>query len=109
MYTQRWLLLHGREEAALKSLTWIRNGAYDKLALQQEFEEMKLNAERELENKKTSSIFDLFRAKNIRRTLIAAGIGCANPASGAIFIMGFGTYFFKVVSIESDAQTIYLT
>ena len=97
----RWLLLNGRDEEALKSLTWIRNGAYDELALRAEFEEMRLNALRDLENQSKWLVLDLFRGTNLRRTLLSVGVGLINPGTGAMFVLAFNTYFFKVLRIAN--------
>ncbi|KAM7212209.1 general substrate transporter [Rhypophila decipiens] len=105
----RWLLLNGREEEALKALTWIRNGAYDRLALQSEFEEMRLNALHDIESQSLWLALDLFRGTNLRRTIICVGIGCINPGIGAMFILAFGTYFFKMVGVADPFKWIVLT
>ncbi|KAK3323142.1 general substrate transporter [Cercophora scortea] len=101
----RWLINHGREEAALKSLRFLRKGAYDEVALQQEFEEMRVIAAREAETQHDwRLIFELFKGTNLRRTIICVGVGTANAGVGAMFILAFGTYFFQVAEI-SDAFT----
>ncbi|KAK4442235.1 general substrate transporter [Podospora aff. communis PSN243] len=105
----RWLLLNGKEDEALKSLTWIRNGAYDKLALQTEFEEMRLNAQHDLETQSLWLVLDLFKGTNLRRTILCVGIGCINPGIGAMFILAFGTYFFKMVGVIDPFKWIVLT
>jgi len=105
----RWLLLNGRDQEALKALTWIRNGAYNKLALQSEFEEMRLNALHDLESQSIWLALDLFRGTNLRRTLLCVGIGCINPGIGAMFILAFGTYFFKMVGVIDPFKWIVLT
>lgn len=95
----RWLLNHGREDEALRSLRFFREGAYDEVALQQEFEEMKKVARREAETSKDwRLIFELFKGHNLRRTIVCVGVGTANAGIGAMFILAFGTYFFQVVS-----------
>jgi hypothetical protein len=95
----RWLLNHHRPEEALRSLRFLRRGAYDEVALQQEFEEMKAVAAREAETQKNwRLIFELFKGPNLRRTIICVGVGTANAGVGAMFILAFGTYFFSIVS-----------
>lgn len=97
----RWLLQHGKPEAALRSLQFFRRGAYDEVAVQQEFEEMKAAAARErdqeIHQSKWLLFFELFRGHNLRRTIIAVAMGTANAAVGAMFILSYGTYFFQVV------------
>ena len=94
----RWLLHHRRPEEALRSLRFFRAGAYDELALSQEFEAIKEIADREAETQKDwGLILELFRHHNLRRTIICLGVGTANAGVGAMFILAFGTYFFQIV------------
>lgn len=96
----RWLINHGRSEEALKSLRFFRKGAYDEVAIQQEFEEMRAVAAREAESTKDWKLFfEMFKGHNRRRTIICVGVGTANAGVGAMFILSFGTYFFQVVSL----------
>ncbi|KAK3367746.1 general substrate transporter [Podospora didyma] len=96
----RWLINHNRPEEALKSLRWLREGAYDEVALQQEFEEMRVIAAREAETSQDwSLILELFRGTNLRRTIICVGVGTANAGVGAMFILGFGSYFFSIANV----------
>ncbi|KAJ5817053.1 hypothetical protein N7447_009286 [Penicillium robsamsonii] len=96
----RWLLLHGRTDEALKSLTWIRADACDRFEVLKEFEEMRLNVERELGSDTKAVFFQQFSKRHLRRTLISIGIGCVNPAVGGMFVMAFTTYFMKTVGVE---------
>ncbi|KAK1763774.1 sugar porter family MFS transporter [Phialemonium atrogriseum] len=105
----RWLLLQGKEEQAWKSLTWIRNGAYDDLALRSEFEEMRLNALHDLELQSKWLVLDLLRGTNLRRTLLCVGVGLINAGIGAMFVLAFGTYFFKVIGVTNPFKWIVLT
>jgi SP family sugar:H+ symporter-like MFS transporter len=99
----RWLLQHGKPEAALRSLQFFRKGVYDEVALQQEYEEMRAAAARTIDNENSKGwlmFFEVFRGSNLRRTIIAVAVGTANAGIGAMFILAFGTYFFKVVSLS---------
>lgn len=83
----------------MKSLRFYREGAFDEVAIQQEFEEMKAVATREAESTKDWKLFfEMFKGQNLRRTIICVGVGTANAGTGAMFILAFGTYFFQVVS-----------
>lgn len=106
----RWLINNNRPEEALKSLRWLRKGAYDEVALQQEFEEMRAVAAREAETTKDwRLIFELFKGTNLRRTMICVGVGTANAGVGAMFILAFGTYFFKVAEVSDPFLWIIIT
>lgn len=103
----RWLLHHHRPEEALKSLRFFRKGAYDEVAVLEEFEEMKLVAAREAESQKDwRLVLELFKGTNRRRTIICVAVVTANAAVGAMFILSFGTYFLNIVSyIPFDTET----
>ncbi|KIX96377.1 uncharacterized protein Z520_07643 [Fonsecaea multimorphosa CBS 102226] len=106
----RWLLHHHRPDEALRSLRFFRAGAYDELALNQEFEAMKEIAEREAETQKDwRLIFELFRHHNLRRTVICVGVGTANAGVGAMFILAFGTYFFQIAEVGDPFKWIITT
>lgn len=105
----RWLLLRGKDEQALKSLAWIRNGAYDRLALQAEFEEMRLNALHDIESQSSWLVLDLLRGTNLRRTLLCVGVGLINPGIGAMFVIAFGTYFMQVIGVSDPFKWIVAT
>ncbi|EXJ72929.1 uncharacterized protein A1O5_04078 [Cladophialophora psammophila CBS 110553] len=106
----RWLLHHHRPEEALRSLRFFRKGAYDELALNQEFEAMKEIADREAESQKDwRLIFELFRGHNLRRTIICVGVGTANAGVGAMFILAFGTYFIKMADVGDPFKMIIVT
>ncbi|PGH15932.1 hypothetical protein AJ79_02099 [Helicocarpus griseus UAMH5409] len=105
----RWLMLHGKEDQAFKSLKWIRHVAYDEIAVRQEFEEMKLNIRHELEASKQASFFDMFRGTNLRRTLIVVGVGICNPGVGAMFILAFAAYFLKMSGVQDPFKWTIMT
>ncbi|RFU27193.1 hypothetical protein B7463_g9149, partial [Scytalidium lignicola] len=106
----RWLLHQNRAEEALRSLRFFRKGAYDEVALQQEFEEMKAISAREAESHRDwRLIFELFKGPNLRRTIICLGIGTANAGVGAMFILAFGTYFFQIANIGDPFKWIIIT
>lgn len=106
----RWLLHHNKAEQALRSLRFFRKGAYDEVALQQEFEEMKAIAAREAETQADWRLFfELFKGHNLRRTIICVGVGTANAGVGAMFILAFGTYFLQIANIHDPFKWIIVT
>ncbi|KAJ5210158.1 hypothetical protein N7491_009966 [Penicillium cf. griseofulvum] len=102
----RWLLLHGRSDEALKSLTWIRADACDRFEVLKEFEEMRINVELELSSDSKAAFFEQFNKRHLRRTMISIGAGLMNPAVGGMFVMAFTTYFMKAVSTQLDTTMI---
>jgi hypothetical protein len=106
----RWLLHHNRSEEALKSLRFYRKGTYDEVAVQQEFAEMNMVAEREIEGEKDwRLVFEMFRGTNLRRTIVCVATVTANAGVGSVFILSFGTYFFKIVSFLSIHPCVVVT
>lgn len=97
-------MLNGKSDEALKALTWIRATACDRYELLREYEEMRLNVEREISSRGNVHFLDPFRRRHIRRTLISVGVGLVNPALAGMFIVAFMTYFMQVVSIEFGRQ-----
>ena len=100
----RWLLNHGKPEEALKSLRFLRKGAYDEVAVLQEFEEMRMAQAQQSEAEKAQNwrlALEMFRGDNLRRTIICVGVGTANAGVGAMFVLAFGTYFFGVAEISN--------
>lgn len=93
-------MLHGKPEAALESLTWIRAGACDRHELLGEYEEMKLNVEQEMSTHSNVNWMDQFSKQHIRRTLVSVGVGLVNPAVAGMFAMAFMTYFMQVVGVN---------
>ena len=100
----RWLLHHHRPEEALKALRFFRKGAYDEVAILEEFEEMKLVAAREAESQKDWRLaLEMFKGIHLRRTAVCVAVVTANAAAGAMFILSFGTYFLNIVSQANPA------
>ncbi|KAJ5371958.1 hypothetical protein N7517_003964 [Penicillium concentricum] len=96
----RWLLLHGKTDDALKSLTWIRADACDRFEVLKEFEEMRINIEHELSSDSRAAFFQQFSKRHRRRTMISICIGFMNPAVGGMFVVAFGTYFMQTVGVK---------
>ncbi|KAJ5827168.1 sugar porter (SP) family MFS transporter [Penicillium robsamsonii] len=108
--TPRWLLHRGKPDEAFRSLQFFRRGTYDEVALREEFEEMKAAARRQREVQTSwITFFKLFRGPNLRRTMVAVGVGTTNAAIGAMFVLAFGTYFFEVAEVSDPFQWIIVT
>jgi MFS transporter, SP family, sugar:H+ symporter len=94
----RWLMQHGKREAAIKSLRWLR--PYDEAAVQREVADIDeaLRTEQEMANK--TGIWDMFANPiDRRRTWLAVGAISVQGASGAMYMIAYGTYFFKMANI----------
>ncbi|KAL9080412.1 MAG: hypothetical protein Q9157_000797 [Trypethelium eluteriae] len=95
----RWLLTHGHADKARSALLWLR--PYPD-TVQDELDgiETALNSEKNLI--KGVSWLDLFRNPvDRRRTLLSVAAVSLQAASGAMFMIAYGTYFFEMAHVGS--------
>lgn len=93
----RWLLSRGKEAQAEKSLLWLRPSGFP---VQEEFAEMKAGLEAERQMNANVGFFDIFRdAVNRRRTLLSIAAVTTQAASGSMYMISYGTYFFAMANI----------
>ncbi|RYP04078.1 hypothetical protein DL765_010314 [Monosporascus sp. GIB2] len=93
----RWLAANDQLQKAERSLRWLRPQEW---SVGEELGEMNaaLNAERQLQAKVGYS--ELFRNPiDRRRTTVAVLAMTTQAASGAMFIIAFGTYFFEMAHV----------
>ncbi|RYP82355.1 hypothetical protein DL770_005614 [Monosporascus sp. CRB-9-2] len=93
----RWLAANGQLQKAERSLRWLRPQEW---SVGEELGEMNaaLNAERQLQAKVGYS--ELFRNPiDRRRTTVAVLALTTQAASGAMFVIAFGTYFFEMANV----------
>jgi len=93
----RWLMEKGKTEKARKSMLWLRpnKDAVDgELAGIQDAIDEANAAE-----SGTSLFLDMFRGVDLRRTLLAVGAVNTQAASGAMFMIAYGTYFFEMAGV----------
>lgn len=93
----RWLMETGKTEKAEKALLWLRpnkDGVATELAsIQAAIDEAKENSGKAL-------FFEMFRNPvDRRRTLLAVGAVNTQAASGAMFMIAYGTYFFEMAGV----------
>ncbi|KAH7379763.1 MFS transporter [Cadophora sp. MPI-SDFR-AT-0126] len=93
----RWLLQMDKEEAARKSLLWLRPFPEK---VEAELYEMKTAIDAEKSLAQNSEIIDIFRNPvDRRRTLLAVGAVTLQAASGAMYMISYGTYFFEMAAV----------
>ena len=93
----RWLLSRGREAEAEKALLWLRPAGFP---VREEFTEMKLGLQAEQEQRAQFGFFDIFRDPvNRRRTLLSMAAITSQAASGSMYMISYGTYFFAMAGI----------
>ncbi len=87
---------------AEKALRWLRPKGWD---ITDEFNEIKTALEAERQVQSGVGIVDLFRNPiDRRRTLLSVGGVLIQAASGSMFILAFGTYFFTMAGIATPFQ-----
>jgi len=95
----RWLLEQGKKEKARKSLRWHRPKDYN---IDEEFTEMELALESERQLQSGIGFFDLFANPIDRRRTMLSVVGITlQAASGAMYMIAYGTYFFEMAGIGS--------
>ncbi|KAF2461165.1 general substrate transporter [Lineolata rhizophorae] len=94
--TPRWLMEHGKEEKARKAIWRLRNQSTEPELIEAELEEIREALETEKRLSQGVKIFDLFRKANLRRTMLSLALLLSLSGSGALFLLGYGTYFFSV-------------
>lgn len=90
----RWLMLMERHDEASKAMLWMRphpESVPDELA------EIQAAIDAEKAIKASANFLDIWRDPvDRRRTLLAIAAVSTQAASGAMFVIAYGTYFFQV-------------
>ncbi|KAF2122593.1 general substrate transporter [Lophiotrema nucula] len=93
----RWLLLQDKQAEAEKSLMWMRPV---KDAVPAEIADINAAILAEKELASSASIIDILKNPiDRRRTLLAVGAISTQAASGAMFMIAYGTYFFEMAKV----------
>ncbi|KAF3392646.1 Maltose permease MAL31 [Penicillium rolfsii] len=93
----RWLLQHDKVEEARKALVWLRP---DQETVNKEMEDIKNAIELEQNLASGVSVWDMFaNPVDRRRTILAVAAVCTQAASGAMFMIAYGTYFFEMANV----------
>ncbi|KAK0629408.1 general substrate transporter [Bombardia bombarda] len=94
----RWLMQHHKVEEARKSLRWHR--PYPDAMIEDEINDIRLSLESEDQITKSAGMMDMFRDPvNRRRTVLSICALTVQGASGAMFMIAYGTYFFQMAGI----------
>ncbi|KAI9663772.1 MAG: hypothetical protein M1821_007262 [Bathelium mastoideum] len=95
----RWLLSHGNTDRARMALLWLR--PYPD-AVEAELSDIQTSLDAERNLAKGVAWLDLFRDPvDRRRTLLAVAAISLQAASGAMFMIAYGTYFFEMAHVGS--------
>lgn len=98
----RWLVLVERHEQARNSLLWMRP---NKNAVQEELDDIQAAILAEKEMASSASFIDILKNPiDRRRTLLAVAAVSIQAASGAMFMIAYGTYFFEMAHVGNAFQ-----
>jgi MFS transporter, SP family, sugar:H+ symporter len=100
----RWLMSHNKPEEALSALRRLRGSFYHEKMILEEYEEIKESWATEQELIKSASIYDMFRGTDFRRTMLSVASVCFQAASGSMFLLIYGTYFFLIAGSTHPFQ-----
>lgn len=90
----RWLILVEKREQAEKALLWMRPHAE---SVPEEVAEIQAAIDAEKAVKASANFIDIWRDPiDRRRTLLSIAAISTQAASGAMFMIAYGTYFFQV-------------
>ncbi|KAI1383744.1 putative maltose permease [Hypoxylon trugodes] len=93
----RWLAARGEFEKAQDSLQWLRPRGW---AVTKEMDDMKTTLEAEAQLQSSIGYIDLFKNRiDARRTTVAVLALTSQAASGAMFVISYGTYFFEMANV----------
>ncbi|KAH9889650.1 MFS monosaccharide transporter-like protein [Xylariomycetidae sp. FL2044] len=94
----RWLASRGRMEAAEAALRWLRPRGWD---VDDEMREMRASLEAEAQLQQSGVGYaELFRNPiDRRRTTVAVLALTTQAASGSMFVISYGTYFFEMANV----------
>lgn len=95
----RWLMLVDRPEQANKAMTWLRPHPE---TVAEELAEIQAAIDAEKAVKSSASFMDIWRDPvDRRRTLLSIAAISTQAASGAMFMIAYGTYFFQMAQVGS--------
>ncbi|RSM12504.1 hypothetical protein CDV31_006345 [Fusarium ambrosium] len=96
-----WLMIHGKEEQALRALKIFEGKGVDAEA---SLEAIKRAVEMEKaasQTQKESSWRDCFKGPNLRRTIIVIMVFCGQQWVGVTFIAGYLPYYFSLAGVKN--------
>jgi MFS transporter, SP family, sugar:H+ symporter len=97
----RWLAQVGKYEQARESLVKLRPKNMDASAVDDELHDIKVGLEIEREISQSVGVLDMFKNPiDRRRTLLSVGAVALQGASGAMFMLIYGTYFFTMADMS---------
>ena len=106
--TPRWLIDHDRHDEARAALVRLRASSTNRHVLDAELNEMRegIDNERHLSNS-SSRLVEMFTGTNRRRSALAICLVVSLSATGNLFFIVYGTYFFTIAGTSKPfAETV---
>ncbi|THW41324.1 MFS transporter [Aureobasidium pullulans] len=98
----RWLLEHDQTDKARKALAWLRPHPE---RVEEELSAIQAGIDQEKSLKASVSVWDMFTDPvDRRRTILSVAAINTQAASGAMFIIAYGTYFFEMAGVGNSFQ-----
>lgn len=98
----RWLMLVDKQEQAIKSMLWMRP---DPRTVGTELAEIQAAIDAEKATKNSANFIDIWKDPvDRRRTFLAIAAVSTQAASGAMFMIAYGTYFFQVYDVPTFSR-----
>jgi MFS family permease len=96
----RWLLIQNRSDEARASLERLRGDSFGGRSelLEEEFQEMKRGIEEEKELASNSSVRDMFRGTDLRRTILCFAVILSHSSSGVWLLISYAVSHFQIPS-----------
>ncbi|KAF2190562.1 MFS transporter [Zopfia rhizophila CBS 207.26] len=98
----RWLLVMDRPDEARAALERLRGNSFKNRPelLEEEFLEMQRGIAEEKELATGSSLADMFKGIDLRRTIICFAVILSHSSSGVWLVIGYGTFFFQMAGVD---------
>ncbi|KAK3938546.1 putative glucose transporter rco-3 [Diplogelasinospora grovesii] len=94
----RWLMQHGKIEQARKALAWHR--PYPQAMIDEEITDIQAAIEHENSTAQHAGVMEMFANPiDRRRTILAVCALTVQGASGAMYMIAYGTYFFEMANV----------
>lgn len=96
--------MKGRDEEAVKALRRLRTGCFTEEEMTAELDALRVILAEEVEQ---GSFWDLFKGKNLQRTMITCGVNFFLQLTGNTFANKYGTVYIKSLqSVDPFVMTI---
>jgi len=101
----RWLLVQGRQEEARRSLERLRGGSLEAEFFEEEFTEMVRGIEEEKSLASSAAFLDMFKASDLRRTIVCIGVILSHSSSGLWLFIAYSVSSPPYISTQPSCSS----